>query len=456
MKQILRNPLLVAIAFILSLNILHTVAMPSEKYEAEVTSAIEVGIVPTDLQSNYQDYITREQFCSVIVSIYESFNGEITERYTFNDTSNEDVEKAAAIGVVTGIGNGNFNPYGLLTREQSAVMLYKLANELGEDLDLVNPTFNDNDLISLWAYSSVGAIQKAEIMKGVGDNNFSPTGTLTVEQSILIAYRLFEIKDSYDEVTINKITITFANKITSNNNVQNEVFDEDIDVDIEDDVEAYDEDIENDEFENQDESFDDEDDVETDEDTTSDIDPTLYEVIRVVDGDTIIIDYNGIEQRVRLIGVDTAESVHPDSSLNTDEGILASDFTKALLDGKYVTIELDVQEYDIYDRLLAYVYIDGVMLNKILLEEGYAVIATYPPNVKYLDEFNAIMGIITENGRFISASIDNYMYVGSYESDKYHLETCYIAQRISEDNYVRFESAETAIGYGYSACGVCQ
>ena len=117
----------------------------------------------------------------------------------------------------------------------------------------------------------------------------------------------------------------------------------------------------------------------------------LYDVVRVVDGDTIIVDIGGTEERVRLIGVDTPESVHPDSEKNTQAGILASDYTKSRLEGKQVELELDVQERDLYGRLLAYVYVDGVMYNKTLLADGVANLATYPPNVKYVDEFTAIV-----------------------------------------------------------------
>lgn len=115
-----------------------------------------------------------------------------------------------------------------------------------------------------------------------------------------------------------------------------------------------------------------------------------YKVTRVVDGDTIIIDYNGKEERVRLIGVDTPESVHPNAEKNTEFGKTASNFTKQYLENKYVKIELDVQERDKYGRLLAYVYLDDIMYNKTLLQKGYAKIATYPPNVKYVNDFTEI------------------------------------------------------------------
>lgn len=122
-----------------------------------------------------------------------------------------------------------------------------------------------------------------------------------------------------------------------------------------------------------------------------------YQVTRVVDGDTIEVNYNGTEEKVRLIGIDTPESVHPDKEKNSEYGEQASEYTKNLLEGKTVRLEFDVQERDSYGRLLAYVYIDDVMVNKKLLEEGLAQIATYPPNVKYVDEFTKIQETAREN-----------------------------------------------------------
>ena len=119
-----------------------------------------------------------------------------------------------------------------------------------------------------------------------------------------------------------------------------------------------------------------------------------YRVTRVVDGDTIVVDFNGTEEKIRLIGVDTPESVHPDSSKNSEAGLEASEYTRSMLEGKYVTLEFDVQQRDMYGRLLAYVYLDGVMFNKTLLENGYATISTFPPNVRYVDEFAAIVSAL--------------------------------------------------------------
>ncbi|SHI74505.1 Endonuclease YncB, thermonuclease family [Geosporobacter subterraneus DSM 17957] len=126
---------------------------------------------------------------------------------------------------------------------------------------------------------------------------------------------------------------------------------------------------------------------------------TTYKVLRVVDGDTLEIEYNGAKEKVRLIGVDTPESVHPDAAKNNEFGEIASIFTKGLLEGKEIELEFDVQERDKYGRLLAYVWINGKMYNKTLLEEGYAKVATFPPNVKYVEDFKALQTVARDGNK---------------------------------------------------------
>lgn len=109
-----------------------------------------------------------------------------------------------------------------------------------------------------------------------------------------------------------------------------------------------------------------------------------FTVERVVDGDTFQLTN---KEKVRLIGVDTPETVKPGTPVQT-YGKEASDFTKKMLTGKKVRLEYDVTEKDRYGRLLAYVYLeDGTFYNELLLREGYAQIMTIPPNVKYADRF---------------------------------------------------------------------
>lgn len=114
-------------------------------------------------------------------------------------------------------------------------------------------------------------------------------------------------------------------------------------------------------------------------------------VTRVTDGDTIEVQLaDGRTEKVRLIGVDTPETVHPTKGVQP-YGPEASAFTQERLSGQQVLLEHDVEERDRYGRLLAYVYLpNGTMFNAVLTDEGYAQIATYPPNVRYVEVFKAL------------------------------------------------------------------
>jgi micrococcal nuclease len=111
-------------------------------------------------------------------------------------------------------------------------------------------------------------------------------------------------------------------------------------------------------------------------------------VIRAVDGDTLVVHINGKEERVRMILVDTPETKHPQMGVQPF-GPGASEFTSHSLTGKTVTLELGIQERDRYGRLLAYIWLGNELFNKTLVEKGLARVAVFPPNTKYLDEFNA-------------------------------------------------------------------
>lgn len=167
---------------------------PSPWAADQVNAAINAGLVPISLQSNYNQSTTRAEFAALAVALYETATGsEITERMSFNDTDDVNVQKIGGLGVVTGVGSGNFDPNGTLTREQAAVMLDRLAGLFEINAHNIFPRFDDNQEISDWAVSAVGHMQAREIMSGVGDNMFSPRGAYTREQSIITILRLFEL-----------------------------------------------------------------------------------------------------------------------------------------------------------------------------------------------------------------------------------------------------------------------
>lgn len=111
-----------------------------------------------------------------------------------------------------------------------------------------------------------------------------------------------------------------------------------------------------------------------------------YPVLGVVDGDTIDVQIGGQRVRVRYIGINTPETVHPTRGAECF-GAEASARNKALVSGQFVRLEKDVSETDKYGRLLRYVYVDDFMVNEMLVAEGYANVSTYPPDVRYTERF---------------------------------------------------------------------
>ena len=114
------------------------------------------------------------------------------------------------------------------------------------------------------------------------------------------------------------------------------------------------------------------------------------QVVRVVDGDTLIVAVDGQQARLRLIGMDTPETVHPSKPVQCF-GAEATVKMQQLVDSVAgrVWLEKDISETDRYGRLLRYVWLgpDGPLLNEVLVIEGYAQVSTFPPDVKYKDRF---------------------------------------------------------------------
>ncbi len=114
-------------------------------------------------------------------------------------------------------------------------------------------------------------------------------------------------------------------------------------------------------------------------------------VRRVVDGDTLVVDLDGEDERVRLVGIDTPESVKPNSPVECFGKEAAAHTTQLLPKGTRVRVELDAEPRDRYGRLLGYVHRadDGLFVNLALARDGYANQLTIPPNVAYEPAFRA-------------------------------------------------------------------
>ena len=117
-------------------------------------------------------------------------------------------------------------------------------------------------------------------------------------------------------------------------------------------------------------------------------DSATVQVVRVIEGDTIqVCCVFGDRVKVRYIGINTPETHHPARGVEP-YGKEASEANRRLVDGKTVRLEFDVQQLDKYGRTLAYVYLkDGTFVNAWLVENGYAMVMTVPPNVKHQELF---------------------------------------------------------------------
>jgi len=161
-----------------------------------INEAFELGLIPQELFGSFSSNINRRQFAALAVYLYEKVRGEeIAGRMEFTDTNDINVQKMGYLGVISGVGDGRFDPWANLTREQAATMLARLAYAIGQPLPPADPTFADNTQISSWAIEAVGQMQATGIMGGVGDNLFAPGGDYTREQSIVTILRMFDMLD---------------------------------------------------------------------------------------------------------------------------------------------------------------------------------------------------------------------------------------------------------------------
>jgi micrococcal nuclease len=186
-------------------------------------------------------------------------------------------------------------------------------------------------------------------------------------------------------------------------------------------------------------------------------------VTKVLDGDTIEVNINGAQYKLRYIGIDAPE---PDSiDTNTRNiALKAADKNSEMVGNQKVEIEKDVSETDRYGRLLRYVYAGGLMVNAELVKSGYAQAVSYPPDTKYQSLFSSLQagakaskaGMWGSSGYYSAPmSTEKGIYVGSKRSNKYHYPSCVWAQQIAADNEIWFSSSEEAKSGGYIPCRVC-
>ncbi len=177
-------------------------AVPSKWAKAEVDEARTKNLIVAEADQNYQDFITRELFCKLVVRMVEQQNGapvEITITNPFTDTTNLEIIKAYQLGIVKGISETQFAPNNLITRQEVAIMMMRAFRVLDQmkgtsytqNVNISGLVFNDESSIASWAVQDVKEAFVLGIIKGVGDNTMNPLGNTTIEQSILLSVRLF-------------------------------------------------------------------------------------------------------------------------------------------------------------------------------------------------------------------------------------------------------------------------
>lgn len=184
--------------------------VPSGWAADEIQEAVALGLVPEHLQSRYAANITRYDFSTLIMNFLEQKTGKTVDVLlsesgkklnadAFTDTKDPTILAANAFGIVTGKGEGRFDPDGHITRQEAAVMLKRAADALGIDTTGRAASFADHASIASWAVDAVQFVASAsdkqtgsKIMGGVGGGRFDPKGPYTRQQAYITVKRLFQ------------------------------------------------------------------------------------------------------------------------------------------------------------------------------------------------------------------------------------------------------------------------
>ncbi|NLM50811.1 MAG: hypothetical protein GX196_07665 [Clostridiaceae bacterium] len=164
----------------------------------EIKNALSSQLVREEIMLlDFQENITRKDFCIIITSAYEKIlNTQINcdENY-FLDTKDPYVNKAYKLNLVKGIGEGLFNPDGLITRQEIATILSRFLSQFEHPSIATKDVlkrFSDKAQISDWAALGIAQMVDGGYMLGVSENEFSPLSYTTVEQAVAIVYRIYE------------------------------------------------------------------------------------------------------------------------------------------------------------------------------------------------------------------------------------------------------------------------
>ncbi len=173
----------------------------------EVNLAKQAGLVTDKVTRDYQKNISREEFCELVVKLYEKLTGKTATAGAdiFTDTDNADILKAYSLGIIKGISADKFAPGNYITRQEICVMLARCIDTAISDADITsykNNIFADGEKIASWAGPSVNYAYDKSVIKVVGSNRIDPLGNVTCEQAILLAYKIYNSQADFSSVKL--------------------------------------------------------------------------------------------------------------------------------------------------------------------------------------------------------------------------------------------------------------
>lgn len=170
------------------------------------------GEIRSDALKDFQDNITRSEFIYLSVMMIEIVNDQaiqVDPTIKFSDTNDIYALKGASAGITSGIGNGQFGPDMLLTREQMATLLINTLDQLGmTTISNASYEFVDNDDFSSWAKDAIYLVKANDIMSGVGNDKFDAKGYTKTEAALVVVTKLIR-------KNLHKIDSSFMNKTTT-------------------------------------------------------------------------------------------------------------------------------------------------------------------------------------------------------------------------------------------------
>ena len=171
----------------------------------ELRSADSLELIPADLKiTDFTEPVRRDDFCDIAAKLIYERGHDITvsSETAFSDTDSAAVAFMEQNGILEGRGDGSFDPDAKISREEAASILYRISEYLGiSEQDGNEFVYADDNEISDWARDAIYSMYSLDVMKGTGDDRFSPQDSYSVEQTIITMLRLYNAADKIDDPT---------------------------------------------------------------------------------------------------------------------------------------------------------------------------------------------------------------------------------------------------------------